>query len=379
MQPLGIDPRLLVRRLEGEKDASARSALIVSLGEFTGEQLPQEVRRPLVDKLLGWYRDDPDPGIHGAIDWLLRQGTEGPVDRPLDWGQADALSKIDDELKRRDPDATRRWYVNGQGQTMTLIPGPVEFLMGSPGTDPDRHTNEALHLRRIPRSFAISSKPVTVRQWQQFMKERPDVRHNYTKRYSPEPDGPIISVTWFEAAQYCNWLSEKEGIPESEWCYPRHADIKEGMKPYPDYLKRKGYRLPTEAEWEYACRAETITSRYYGNTVELLPRYAWFIENSQDRTWPVGQKRPNDLGLFDMHGNVWNWCQNPGFVYPGQEGDKPVLDQENISEVLSTINRVLRGGSFSDQPSLVRSPYRYGYRPSFRLSNYGLRLARTYD
>jgi formylglycine-generating enzyme required for sulfatase activity len=151
------------------------------------------------------------------------------------------------------------------------------------------------------------------------------------------------------------------------------------MKVYPDYLERKGYRLPTEAEWEYACRAEAVTSRYYGNTVELLPRYAWFVRNSQDRTWPVGQKRPNDLGLFDMHGNVWNWCQDPYLSYPIQEGDKTVIDQENTHDILYTISRVLRGGSFFSLPSAVRSPNRINLRPSNRFSDFGLRVARTYD
>ncbi len=85
---LGVDPKLILRRLDQEKDVSARRALILTLGEYTGEQLPPEVRDPLTVKLLQWYRDDPDPGIHGAIDWLLRHGKEGLEARPLDWGQA---------------------------------------------------------------------------------------------------------------------------------------------------------------------------------------------------------------------------------------------------------------------------------------------------
>src|SRR5262249_25125485 len=154
-----------------------------------------------------------------------------------DWGQAKVLQQIDEEQKRRDRETARggrpsaegrRWYVNGQGQTMVLIPGPVEFRMGSPPSDPDWNDgSDVLHCRRIPRSYAIASRSVRVAEFQRFLKDRqrflkdrPDVAH-FLKRYSPEADGPIISVTWFEAAQYCNWLSEKEGLPETEWCYPK--------------------------------------------------------------------------------------------------------------------------------------------------------------
>src|SRR5207302_9914000 len=135
--------------------------------------------------------------------------------------------------------------------------------------------------RRISRNFAIASKPVTVAQWQRFLKERPEVPRSPSqdlKRYSPEANGPIIGVSWYMAAAYCNWLSEKEGIAKEQWCYlvNEKGEYAEGMKPAPDYLKRTGYRLPTEAEWESACCAEATTSRYYGSSVELLPRYGWF-------------------------------------------------------------------------------------------------------
>jgi formylglycine-generating enzyme required for sulfatase activity len=384
----GVAARLLVQQLYAEKNASAKAALIVALGEYRQEQLPVQVRGPLVKQLLDWYRHDPDPGVHGAIDWLLRHGKEGPNDRLLDWRQGQELARIDQQLRRRDPDGTHGWYVNGQGQTMVLVPGPVEFRMGSLHTDPERiMANERPHRRRIGRSFALASKPVTVAQWQQFLKERPNVPKmlgDIMKRFSPEPNGPIINVSWYMAAQYCNWLSEKEGIPKEQWCYPENPeDIKAGMKPYPDYLKRKGYRLPTEAEWEYACRAgsvRAVTNRYFGTSEELLPRYAHCLGNSQQRTWPVGQKRPNDLGLFDMHGNVWNWCQDAGlFVYPQTTAGQPAEDKEDIRDISDTQSRVLRGGSFSYHAPFVRSAGRSNGGPADRYDIIGLRVCRTYD
>jgi formylglycine-generating enzyme required for sulfatase activity len=365
--------RLLVKRLEEEQDASARRALVVALGEYGEKDLPAEVRGPLVKRLLGWYRDDPDAGTHGAIDWLLRHGKEGREDRPLDWGRSKELERIDRELARRDPDGQRGWYVNGQEQTLTLVKGPVEFRMGSPPGEPDRVAeDEGPHRRVIPRGFALATKPVTVAQWQRFLKDRPRLGRSYPQRHGPEPGAPVVNVTWYEAAAYCNWLSEKEGVPKGQWCYPEK--IGEGMRPYPDHLRRTGYRLPTEAEWEYACRAGAASSRYFGSSAELLPRYAWYSGNSQNRIWPVGQKRPNDLGLFDMHGNAWAWCQGRHVGYAGGR----VEDKEDVQGVLESHRRALRGACFNDSAPYVRSAYRSNERPSYRDDTCGVRVCRTY-
>lgn len=378
----GVEGRLLVERLEQERDVSARRALILALGEHSGTELPATVREPLVGKLLAWYRDDPDPGIHGAIDWLLRHGKEGPEPRRLDWGQKSALERIDGELadasrKSQLPVNTDRgWFVNGQGQTYTQIQGPVEFRMGALPTEPNRlfAESEKPHVRVIPRNFAVATKPVTVSQWQRFLKERPDVKPKEIEIHSPDAEGPIILVTFYEALQYCNWLSEKESIPREQWCYPEM--ITPDTKPVPDYLQRGGYRLPTEAEWEYACRAGATTSCYFGSSTELLPRYALFKDNSRQRAWPVGQKRPNDLGLFDMHGNVWAWCQGTSGPYPsGRFEDKG--DSRYLIDPGSKC--VMRGGSFLSAAQVVRAARRAQNPPvPHGFGAGGLRVCRTY-
>ncbi|MCI0462942.1 MAG: formylglycine-generating enzyme family protein, partial [Gemmataceae bacterium] len=362
LSPLRTDPRTLLRRLEEESDLSIRRALLLCLGEFAEDQLAVSPRQTLVTGLLGIYRDDPDPGLHAAAEWLLRR-----------WGYAADLAKIDQELVSRQAREARRWYVNGQGQTLVVIPGPVEFWMGSPGPEPGRiPANESLHRKRIRRSFALGAKEVTV---EQFLRFRPT--HPYTKRYSPQPDGPILSVTWYDAAAYCNWLSEQEGIPETEWCYPKK--VGEGMVLPRTYLERTGYRLPTEAEWEYACRAGAQTSRSYGAADDLLQEYAWYTKTTQDaNVRPGGLLKPNDFGLFDMHGNVFEWCQERALLYRWPARGQMSEDKEDSLDVRDNQGRLLRGGTYVNAASIVRSAYRGAYRPSTRLNDAGLRVARTY-
>jgi formylglycine-generating enzyme required for sulfatase activity len=231
------------------------------------------------------------------------------------------------------------------------------------------------------------------------------------KRYSPEETCPIIMVDWFHAALYCNWLSERDGIPEEQWCYEtnaerlsreklsatvmlllqRHPLVAAGTSSYfvvdrrpgvtalrKNYLGLTGYRLPTEAEFEYACRAGAVTGRYYGETEELLPWYGWYNKNSGERTRPVGSKKPNDLGLFDMHGNVFTWCQENYDTYPTAKEGERIEDKKDDYSINTQNSRELRGGSFLDQASSVRSAFRVNLVPANRLTSNGFRPARTY-
>src|SRR5262249_44655160 len=155
----------------------------------------------------------------------------------------------------------------------------------------------------------------------------------------------------------------------SEWCYEPNRETgkyAEGMKLVKDYLKRKGYRLPTEAEWEYACRAGVNTRRHFGESDDLLSKYAWYTANSKERTWPVGSLKPNDLGLFDMHGQLYAWCQERELRYPQNTGGEASEDNEDILAVHDREPRLLRGGSFNTTAPNVRSALRFRYVPGDR-------------
>jgi formylglycine-generating enzyme required for sulfatase activity len=205
----------------------------------------------------------------------------------------------------------------------------------------------------------VATKEVTVAQFRRFLDENPDLRDDpnreFRANYSPEPDGPIVDVTWYEAARYCNWLSRREGLAREQWCYADDG------KPKADGLRRPGYRLPTEDEWEYAGRAGAATSRPFGFPEALLGEYAWYNKNTDGvRTYPVGQLKPNDFGLFDSLGNVIEWCHDPLRVAGGTED-----------------LRALRGGAFTNRASYLRCAQRFDQGPGDRHFNIGFRVART--
>ncbi len=376
-QPLGTDPKTLFHRFQQEKEVSIQRALLLGLGEFEKESFLTE-RESWIGQVLETYRSHPDPGLHGAAEWLLRQ-----------WKQDAKLKGIDQQLATGNVEGKRQWYVNKQGQTLAVI-SPKEFWMGSPPQESGRaggpeDKTEMKHWRKIGRSFAIGTKEVTVAQF----RECPVFEtFAYNKQYARTLAHPINLVTWYQAAEYCNWLSKQEGLEE---CYEPNAQGKyaEGMKMKDNYLQLTGYRLPTEAEWEYACRADTATSRFYGETDELLGKYGWYTTNSVNR-WmlPMGNfkdeepnMKPNDFGLFHMLGNALEWCQDEIFFYRSGTLDNPSTDNEYKSDIEKGIfdksRRVLRGGSFTFQASSVRSANRYSNVPTYRDYYIGFRLART--
>jgi formylglycine-generating enzyme required for sulfatase activity len=258
---------------------------------------------------------------------------------------------------------------------MAVIADPPVFRMGSPGTEPARHGFERQHLRKIGRTFAIATTEVTRAQFQRYLEENPSSSHKQPVRYGPAPDGPVLAVSWVQAVKYCRWLSEKEGFTEDQMCYPPLDQIDESASWPEDFLVRTGYRLPTEGEWECACRGGTTTRRFYGESDKLVARYGWFLENSRDQTWPVGLLKPNHLGLFDLYGNAWEWCQDRYGKLPTTPPGRPFLD---VPKTVGTSGCILRGGSLSNRAEVLRSAQRDFLDPWHnRNHNVGFRVART--
>ena len=225
---------------------------------------------------------------------------------------------------------------------MVLIPSG-EFTMGVPYDN----CYEKQHRVRITRPYWLGMHLVTVGQFRKFVEEsKHDAGKEWQKAFPKQTDDcPVVSVSWDDAQAFCNWLTRKEG---------------------------KKYCLPTEAEWEYACRAGTQTRWSFGDDESDLGDYGWFIVNSSYQTQAVGQKRPNAWGLFDMHGNVWEWCRDwfDGSYYANSPPDDPMGPATGSF-------RVDRGGSWLYPAGACQSASRWWRGPGGRDAYLGFRVARV--
>lgn len=196
-----------------------------------------------------------------------------------------------------------------------------EFVMGSPEIEEGRWQDEEQHIVQLSQGFFLARTPVTQAQWKSVMGNNPS-------RFIGELN-PVERVSWDDAHEYLSKMNELFPVDGWEW------------------------GLPTEAEWEYACRAGTDAPYFFGDR-DLLGDYAWYYQNSSDTTHPVGEKLPNPWGFYDIVGNVWEWCQD---VYGPYYGDE----------------KVMRGGSWLRTAQRCRSAGRSRNNPGSRYSNVGFR------
>jgi eukaryotic-like serine/threonine-protein kinase len=320
-----VDVDVLVIRLDREPDISVQRQLIQALGAFGHMQPPTAISASLPGQLLAMYRDDPDPGIHSSLAYLLRR-----------WGMDRDLELINAERTGK-PREWRRWYVNPAGMTMAVLDVP------------ETHRPLPPELGQPPARFAIATTETSLTLFQQF---DPDHINRRNKEYNPAPpahrDAPADTVSYFDAARFCNWLSEREGIPQKEWCY-RPGDAAGVWVLVPDYLSRQGYRLPTVQEWVYAARGGTTTDRYFGEELAYIDDYSWHRENNPGHhPEPTGRLRPNDFGLFDAIGNVEELCFNPKPTRCVCQSCKPTMRKTTECEARAVVQK---GSSFTGAKS----------------------------
>ena len=247
---------------------------------------------------------------------------------------------------------------NSIGMKLVWIPAG-EFMMGSPSSEKDRYDDEGpQHRVKISKGFYIGIYEVTVGQYLEYLNSDRDssgvdfsdkdcpVKKTGSRyvlsvnKFGSNESQPMVEVSWHGAQKFCDWLSRKEN---------------------------KIYRLPTEAEWEYACRAGAQTRFCFGDNETSLGDYAWYTNNSGSKTHQVGQKKPNGFGLYDMHGNVWEWCQDWYGSYDSGEQVDPTGPSSGSA-------RVLRGGSWDSTPRHRRSADRNWDTPDGAFDVLGFRI-----
>lgn len=339
------DPKwLLAQLLDNQQQLAIRRAACHALTLLTKDVVSDEVARK-VDVQWPTLVQTEDPGLRSALKALHRS-----------WN-----------LKQPQPSfklLPGRELQTADGKRMVVLEPPAVLLVGSPAGEPGRNGHDERRYKvRMPRAFAIAVEEVTAAEYRKF-----DPDQTYAEDYCPTPDSPMIDIKWFDAVRYCRWLSEQEQIEESEMCYPPLASIGEGMQLPSNYLDRTGYRLPTEAEWEFAARGGFQQGRHFGFLPELLDQYAWTADNANYRGHPVAQLLPNDYGLFDMFGNAMEMCQNP--MIAQERSGAPVSDPAESHLVISARDKMVsRGGATLFQPLDARAAHR---------DNHGTTLSRPY-
>ncbi|MCY2964428.1 MAG: SUMF1/EgtB/PvdO family nonheme iron enzyme [Planctomycetota bacterium] len=341
--------------------------MLLALGDFDSLRLPDSTRKRILNGLAGVYRNSPDSGVRAAAGWTWGE-----------WQRQRPETEIDD-IRQGDQPKTSvgNWVVNTQGQTFAIFRDNKPYVREERNFETDEA--KSLPMPAISYSFTIATHEVTVEQWLRFVAESAQKKFPTTlrerdpglKEFTSNDNCPVNGISWYNAAAYCNWLSDLEGL---EPCYqpnPQSKKYEEGMSIVANFREKSGYRLPTEEEWEYACRAGSTTQFAFGEPADarLVNQYAWWVENAAGTTHAIGTVRPNRFGLFDMHGNLWEWT-NSRFENPSTDTDNRILGNQS---------RVLRGGGFNDFGARdLGSSDRNPEPPDDPNDSFGFRPSRTY-
>ncbi len=320
--------------LRESTDSALRYSICLGIAVSPTERFSAGERRELGDVLRKLFHQARDGATRNAAGCALRQ-LRG--DLPKRSGTVHS------------PNDNQDWYVLDDLE-MTLVRVPAgQFTIGSRTDEINRLNDESQVPVTISRDFWLSDTEVTQRQWNDVMATRPWSGKDHVK---DGDDYPTTYVNWNDASEFCQKLTQRERAA---------SRLPPGFE----------YRLPTEAQWEYACRAGAMTAYCYGLDEDALGTVAWFARNTGSHAKEVGRKLPNAWGLHDMHGNVWEWCRDWYEVeLPG--GTDP--DVREVTKYKANY-KVFRGGSWNSGADFCRAAMRKGYEPVYRDFHIGFRVA----
>lgn len=383
--PAGVPVDVLIDWLKQDRTDLQRDPVlagaILALGQYDQQQLFQTRREMLKGRLLDLFCQHRDVAVHSATRWLLGR-----------WGFQSDLDECLSKVRTRQPKPGYSWHEDITGVCFAVFEPVDSFHYGPSDTYPFlRFANMRQETLAIPRRFGIAIYETTTEQfaaWEDRMsngyrtqaEKDPDNADQLTEladdfvkaqknRATREADqvaagAPVVEVTWDYAAFFCNGMNRLAGMDTSQDVYRLVGKRPWKCRSVEDALQKSGYRLPTGPEWEYACRGDTNSRYFFGDSVELLDYYTWSINNSYDRRQAVGLLKPNDHGLFDTLGNVSEWCQNLFEV------DADVQSQR--------LPREVRGQSTQVDADGMTVFFRGDAQPLFSSPRRGFRLARTY-
>ena len=279
LSKVGVDPEALLQQIRQQKDASIRQGLVLIMSSLGNQSAPISIRKLLLPELLELFEKEQDGAVRAAYSQLM-----------VRWRATEQKLKIENkQALNSTKNSDRTWVYSPQQQLMSII-------------DIGEHSGASAGIA-LPSRLAVAIHETNNEQFLEYQKSKdpeiqPRFRQNDWKTY------PRRSISWFEVASYCNWLSQRDGIPESQWCFEISED---GCEIPADYLSRHGYRLPTISEWQWFASAKSKTPFCFGRDEKYLSHFAWSAGNSEHGPKPVGQLLPNAFGLFDVHGNLREW------------------------------------------------------------------------
>ena len=411
---------------------NTRYALLLALGEYSLEEIPESRREALLEQLADWYRDDASSGVHGAAGWLLRQ-----------WGQAEVVRQVDHTVVRYAPG--REWFTlaitvtpeappkpetepakenagpksepgkaaeprqskpdetaKPAGSSESLAPAEKAKLeppalplptktfyytfivfragaydVGSVNDEARRHKSEVRHRVTLTRAYALLDREITFEELIAFALGYEEIMRQNEAKCADAGAG----VNWYDAVAFCRWLGQQSGLSEGDQPYadpealdkakhPRDPNPAASWAPrnWPLELGRPGFRLPTASEWEVASRAGARTPYGFGGEASLLGQFGWFAENSGDHIHPPRELRPSIRGLFDLQGNLFEWCHD----WFDEYSVEPITDPLGAKE---ETHRMCGGGSWFTPAAYCRSATRSTGDPTRSAGDAGFRLA----